>query len=117
MDIHVRRIQLEPQTGRGDTSYLFFETGQIAKPLVVLNEYEMARMMAEAEEQTHPEPETIVEKLRWLLDETVILLARAGAVAADYDSARLGFALGHLSQARDDLKQALIVSGAQEARR
>jgi hypothetical protein len=51
MTIHVRRIQLEPQTGRGDLAYVFFESGQFAKPLFILSQFDAEGLLDELETQ------------------------------------------------------------------
>lgn len=51
MNIHVRRIQLEPHKGRGDIEFIFFETGQFAKPLFILNQFDLERLLSEIDAQ------------------------------------------------------------------
>jgi len=51
MDIHVRRIMIEPHTNRADEAYVFFETGKFSSPIFVLTAYEMQRLQIEIENQ------------------------------------------------------------------
>jgi hypothetical protein len=49
----VRRVQMQPQLGRGDFSYIIFEQGHIAKPFYVLNDYQMGLFMEECENEKY----------------------------------------------------------------
>lgn len=55
-------------------------------------------------------------RLRRLELDTRRLLARAGRIAAEYDSARLSDAIGDLDLAADEFHQAAIVCAATEKR-